>query len=334
MTPCEKLENCEVCAKVSAKYTCPKCEVRTCSLKCVNIHKKELDCSGIRDKTKFVPLKQFTDLDLLSDYRLLEQVGRSVDQLQRDESKKYGRFHNLPTHLHKLRQAATKSKVQLEFMPQNFSRHKQNTTFFNWKTNELFWRIEWIFPQAENTKCVTQRALETSRLSDLLDNILDPLMNSNNVTADDMKERELVADKLQFYCSSGLSGIKVFLKAEKVKKSDSRFYQLDVTESLKENLANKTIIEFPIIYIALNDHAHIFETIDSDEEEEEQQQQQEIETKLKLNRRTNYWKNPRRNPTSNNLRHKDKIIKQVSPVNFFFNNNASSESENESMDQS
>lgn len=61
-----RLEECEVCGGAQAKYTCPKCEVRTCSLDCVKIHKKELSCDGIRDKTKFVPLKGFTDLDLLS----------------------------------------------------------------------------------------------------------------------------------------------------------------------------------------------------------------------------------------------------------------------------
>ena len=61
-----RLEKCEVCAVNKAKYTCPKCEVRTCGLACVNIHKKELECDGIRDKTKFVPLSSFTDLDLLS----------------------------------------------------------------------------------------------------------------------------------------------------------------------------------------------------------------------------------------------------------------------------
>ncbi|XP_063972611.1 box C/D snoRNA protein 1 [Diachasmimorpha longicaudata] len=326
MTPCEKLENCEVCAKESAKYTCPKCEVRTCCLECVNIHKKELNCSGIRDNTKFVPLKEFTDLDLLSDYRLLEEVGRSVDQLQRDESKKYGRFHNLPTHLHKLRQAAMRSTVQLEFMPQNFSRHKQNTTFFNWKTNELFWRLEWIFPQAENIKWVTERALESVRLSELLENILDPL-NCKNPPTDDPKAKELLADKLQFYSSSSLSGIKVFLKAEKVKKSDSRFYELDVTESLKENLANRTIIEFPIIYVALKDHAHMFETIDSDDEKK-----QEAEVELHPNTTTN-WKNPRRNHLkSQNPRHKQKIKEQENSVNFFFNNDSSSDSEKDSMD--
>lgn len=61
-----RLEDCEVCGATKAKYTCPKCEVRTCSLVCVNLHKKELDCDGIRDKTKFIPITSFADLDLLS----------------------------------------------------------------------------------------------------------------------------------------------------------------------------------------------------------------------------------------------------------------------------
>lgn len=61
-----RIENCEVCGGNKAKYTCPKCEVRTCCLQCVNIHKKELECDGIRDKTKFIPLRSFTDLDVLS----------------------------------------------------------------------------------------------------------------------------------------------------------------------------------------------------------------------------------------------------------------------------
>lgn len=60
------MKNCEVCNAVEAKYTCPKCEVRTCCISCVKIHKKELECDGIRDKTKFIPKNQFTDLDLLS----------------------------------------------------------------------------------------------------------------------------------------------------------------------------------------------------------------------------------------------------------------------------
>lgn len=81
-----------MCGATNAKYTCPKCEVKTCTLKCVNIHKKELECDGIRDKTRYVPLSKFTNLDLLSDYRLLEDATRTVETLKNDKSKKHTRI--------------------------------------------------------------------------------------------------------------------------------------------------------------------------------------------------------------------------------------------------
>ena len=42
-----------------------------------------------------------------------------------------------------------------------------------------------------------------------------------------------------------------------------RFYELDSSESLQENLKNKTIIEYPIIYVALKDHGEMFDIIES-----------------------------------------------------------------------
>lgn len=61
-----RLGNCEVCDAEVSKYTCPRCEVKTCSLSCVKIHKFELECSGIRDRTAFKSMKKFSNLDLLS----------------------------------------------------------------------------------------------------------------------------------------------------------------------------------------------------------------------------------------------------------------------------
>lgn len=264
----EKLENCEVCGANKAKYTCPKCEVRTCCLECVHIHKRELECNGIRDKTKFKPLKSFTDLDVLSDYRLLEEVGRTIEQLKRDPFKKCTRLSNLPVHLHKLQAAAFKRKTSLQFMPQHFSRHKDNTTFLNWKTNELYWRIEWIFPQAESTKWITERALESTRLSTLIEEVLDPVKSFDSKNdIEELNLRMRLNDRLQFYQAASLSGIKVLLKAEKVVKSELRFYELDVTLTLKENLENKTIIEFPIVYVILKDHSYMYDIIDTDDED-------------------------------------------------------------------
>ncbi|XP_029052037.2 box C/D snoRNA protein 1 [Osmia bicornis bicornis] len=316
-TSSEKLEDCEVCGMNKARYTCPKCEVRTCCLQCVNIHKKELECDGIRDKTKFVRLNSFTDLDILSDYRLLEEVGRTVDQLKRDPSKKCTRQNNLPVHLTKLRAAAFKKTINLQFMPQNFSRHQSNTTFLNWKTNELYWRIEWIFPQAEHTKWVTERALDSTRLSTLIEEILDPvksLENKNDIEELNLKMR--LNERLQYYQAAGLSGIKILLKAEKIAKSDLRFYELDVTCTLQENLENKTIIEFPTIYVILKDHSFAYEIIDTDDE-----------AVCALNCKSN----------NNILRKKRRKYNQIdteegktSTVNYFFNSDTS-EPEDEKM---
>lgn len=61
-----RLGSCEVCNANNAKYTCPRCEVKTCSIDCVRIHKAELACSGTRDKTVYKPLSKFSNLDLLS----------------------------------------------------------------------------------------------------------------------------------------------------------------------------------------------------------------------------------------------------------------------------
>ena len=64
----------------SSKYRCPKCEVRSCSLGCVQRHKAEAGCDGVRDRVKYLPVSKFTDLDVVSDFRLLEEVSQQVDK--------------------------------------------------------------------------------------------------------------------------------------------------------------------------------------------------------------------------------------------------------------
>jgi hypothetical protein len=64
--------------------------------------------------------------------------------------------HNFQN-LYKLRAAARRRRTNLHFMPHNFTRSQANTTYFNWKEQLIYWRIEWIFPQADNIKCVGRR---------------------------------------------------------------------------------------------------------------------------------------------------------------------------------
>ena len=70
---------CWGCSSAS-KYKCPRCEMRSCSLACVQRHKVEADCDGVRDRLKYLPLNNFSDMDVVSDFRLLEQVTQQVDR--------------------------------------------------------------------------------------------------------------------------------------------------------------------------------------------------------------------------------------------------------------
>ncbi|XP_020290607.1 box C/D snoRNA protein 1 [Pseudomyrmex gracilis] len=302
-----KLKFCEVCG-AEAKYTCPKCEVKTCSLTCVDIHKKELECNGIRNKVKYVPLNEFTDLDLLNDYRFLEEVNRLLNKKKTYADMKI-RDKLVPVHLYKLKKGAAQRKVLLLFMPYMFTRHRENTTYLNWKTNELFWRLEWIFPQAENIKCITEKALDTTRLVTILEQILNPI-SSEDTDIEELDLKLKLAEKLQFYRAAGLSVIKVLLKAEKVKNAKLKFYELDLELTLRENLEDKIIVEFPTLHVIMKDHVNMYEIIDSDEEicdTECKDFKANIETKRKENIRNNK--------------------KETKSINYFFNDLSESDDE-------
>ena len=75
-----KLGPCEICAKKSAIYKCPKCETVTCSLECSKKHKKLKNfCDGIRNKTKYVPLKRFGYMELVSGKSMSQKNMRRID---------------------------------------------------------------------------------------------------------------------------------------------------------------------------------------------------------------------------------------------------------------
>lgn len=97
-TPTAEVVLCEVCAKVRAIYKCPACTMRTCSVGCVKKHKALTSCSGVRDRTKFIPLEKMGDNSLLSgplltpvvrfpapDFRFLEDTLRTATVAKRAE---------------------------------------------------------------------------------------------------------------------------------------------------------------------------------------------------------------------------------------------------------
>lgn len=233
-----------------AKYCCPKCEVKTCSISCLNIHKKELDCNGIRDKTKFLPLKEMTEKDFASDYTFLEECTRYISDRKRDKIKRFTRSNKyFPTSLHKLRQAANYRNIRLRILLPLFTKHKLNTTVFDAETKTIYWKIEWVFPNANGIKLIDEHCCENDPLANLLEKYFD--------------EKNPEMKLLEYYHSRGTSNINVLLKSEGIKRCKDRFFTLDLDKTLNENLKRKIIVEFPSIYVTYESDEKLFDIIDS-----------------------------------------------------------------------
>lgn len=256
--PQERLGLCEACNANVAKYTCPRCEVKSCSLTCLNLHKRELKCDGIRDRTKYIPLVKMTKVDLMNDYYFLEECTKFVEDRKRDHRKRFTCYNkNLPAHLFRLRQAAADRGTMLRILLQNFSKRQKNTTYLEFKSGKILWRIEWCFPNGNETLVfIDENINEDSKLHDIVDKYLEPASN-NNISG---------INKLSYYQARGISGVQLLLKAEGIKQCRNRVIPLNVHDTLREALRGKTVVEFPTIYVVFKDQAEQFDIVDSDDD--------------------------------------------------------------------
>lgn len=246
-----RLGKCEVCDFNQAKYTCPKCEVKTCSVDCLKIHKKELNCDGVRDRTKYIPMKNISESDLMHDYVFLENCTNYTMARKRDKIKRITAYHRtLPAQLNKLKVAAQERSITLQFLLQNFEKHKSNSTFYDWQTKIIHWRVEWRFLNANNRKCVDARCSEHETIVNLASKYFHP----NDEYTD-----------LEYYRSKGLTNVRFLLKAEGVRCSRNRYYALDRDNTLAENLRRRTVVEFPVITVVYDTDCNGFDIIDSGE---------------------------------------------------------------------
>lgn len=233
-----------------AKYTCPKCELKTCCLNCLNIHKKELNCDGIRDKTKYIPIKKITESDLMKDYAFLENCTNYTAARKHDKIKRFTAYNrSLPVNLSKLKAAANDRNIKLNFLLQNFEKHNKNTTHYDWKSKVIYWRIEWRFINANNCERVDERCDENETITNLIQKYFQ-INNSDN-------------SALEYYQSKGLANVRILLKAEGIRFCRQRYHAMDLNKTLNDNLQRCTIVEYPVMYVIYDTDESNFDIINS-----------------------------------------------------------------------
>ncbi|CAN8217522.1 unnamed protein product [Coccothraustes coccothraustes] len=230
------LHRCETCSKEEAKYRCPRCMKYSCSLLCVKKHKLALSCNGVRDKTAFVSVNEFTDLNLLSDYRFLEDVGRTADAAAR-----HCLVHSPATKrlLYCLRNKARGCNIELKTLPAGFTKRRENSTTFNSMENKFYWHLKLVFPHC-HAEYTLKGVPDDKTLADILKPYIDPVESD-----------PVVCQRLKIYTASPQSDVRILMKIENRSRNSVRYNELDANRSLLDNLKGKVIIEYPTLFVVL-----------------------------------------------------------------------------------
>ncbi|KFO72764.1 Box C/D snoRNA protein 1, partial [Cuculus canorus] len=232
---------CETCSEEEAKYRCPRCMKYSCSLLCVKKHKLALSCNGVRDKTAFVSVNEFTDLNLLSDYRFLEDVGRTADAaarhltMHRSTGKRF---------MSSLRNKAQRYDIDLRILPAGFTKRRENSTTFNRAEDKFYWHLKLVFPHS-HAEYTSKRVPDDRTLTDILKPYIDPVESD-----------PVVCQRLKIYAAAPQSDIQILMKIENRRQNSVRYNELDASRSLLDNLKGKVIIEYPTLFVVLKTLKH------------------------------------------------------------------------------
>ncbi|KAF2084447.1 hypothetical protein K490DRAFT_68755 [Saccharata proteae CBS 121410] len=143
-------ELCAICNTSPPKYRCPRCQVRTCSLKCVQRHKQWAQCSGKRDQTAYVRKSELaTPAGVDRDYNFLSGIERAFDTADRhadrrgitvDDASAARKGQQKWAQLQSYLRA---NRIAVDRAPRGLSRQKANCTRLS-KGGRVIWTVEWI----------------------------------------------------------------------------------------------------------------------------------------------------------------------------------------------
>ncbi|KAJ1726445.1 Box C/D snoRNA accumulation [Coemansia biformis] len=195
-TPSAALQPCGLCGESRAKYKCPGCLVRTCSLACSRGHKEKADCSGQRDRTGFVRQADYDANTMMSDYGLLQELARDHALLRRDAEQhgiaatgQRARAAQAPSRdsmdeppavqLNRAQRttvacAKEKRQVTIRYMSPGIKRHQLNRTIWQSSSSRLVWTIEVVVPESEANpnRWIESGFHDVCRLGDLWSRLL------------------------------------------------------------------------------------------------------------------------------------------------------------------
>ncbi|OAD69344.1 hypothetical protein PHYBLDRAFT_172596 [Phycomyces blakesleeanus NRRL 1555(-)] len=240
---------CEQCHDQTWKYKCPRCDMRTCSLACVKQHKAEKECSGERSKTHFVPMKQYTERDMMSDYVYLEDTSRKSDTLTRERLRAFPENNggkHIDSRIKHLVRQARQLGINFDVLPTGMSRAKSNTSNYSSNKKQIYWSIECIFCHKDRRERILDHSIPSGMpLRSFFENMLFSERPIGKTPY------SLFRHQVQDFVDAGMGRYVIGLKKEGLPKKSFVNITSYLDKPINESLRGERIIEFPTLYIWL-----------------------------------------------------------------------------------
>ncbi|SAL95606.1 hypothetical protein [Absidia glauca] len=240
---------CQVCHQAASKYKCPRCNVRSCSVVCVKQHKADQSCSGERSKTHYVPMKEYNESNMMSDYVYLEDVSRQSDTLTRHRIKDNKTTSPADYKLKMVVKNARGMGVLYDMLPAGMSKRKANRTNYSTKKRQLFWTMEFLFCMDDAQERVMEHSCPGNKtLQSVFENMLlseKPFGQNSYAT---------IRHQVRHFVDVDMKDWVVALKKEGGKRNTFINLTPHMDDTLMDCLKGERVIEYPTVYIWLKDH--------------------------------------------------------------------------------
>ena len=280
---------CEVCHKAAFKYKCPGCFKRTCSLECSKQHKITFNCSGkAYDPLQYVSHRDIQEADdekhesnhlIQRDFNFLTGMKRKLKLDQHDAYVRNKKVLRSGFNNNFQRDAAPNNNrcvmnrgVYCFLLPKKMSRSVNNRSRMDRQEDVYTWTVEWVIcpKDKESVKHITHGFKETDNLAQgMTEPTFELCRSSLGITEDatDITDRATLLHQhnVHFY-------IKWFPHGLNQYRESRELIEVNAEKCMGEILKNRTVLEFPTVYVASSEAdlpqgmIVIDETTKSDEE--------------------------------------------------------------------
>lgn len=255
------MEVCGICHVNEAKYRCPACGIKTCSVDCINRHKKQTECTGTLEPSRFIPKHQLSQspVHINRDYNFLTKLGRDIVVGKSDiktQAKNVFKRSNGPRNrskrvkrsnepdpdprvakVHQCYPMTTNPVIRrmntmvIQF-PEGMSRASNNKSGYDKKLLAFTWTIEWVFVDKTVKEFLSYRINEALALKDAVPMTILKTVNP-----------EVETHHLRFYLSN------VF--------DNHSFIELDPSGAVCEALKDAVVLEYPTIHVTTTTYSSL-----------------------------------------------------------------------------